>query len=159
MLLFIDTEFTNLEPGNKLISIALVDEAGNEFYAELTDTYILDQCSDFVKQNVLPYLRGTHQMTRFECSNEIAKWIDDRGVPCKLAMDNPDWDYPHLKSLLADYWPDNLSVNYYHHLYIPSAIENEIVEAHNFDVHNSLDDARIMRLAYRQLNKSHLGKI
>lgn len=38
MKLFLDTEFTDLVPGNKLISIALVAEDGEYFYAELTDS-------------------------------------------------------------------------------------------------------------------------
>ena len=46
MRLWLDTEFSKLEPGYKLISIALVDEDENFFYAELNDTYQLSDCSD-----------------------------------------------------------------------------------------------------------------
>ena len=41
MKLFLDCEFTQLNQGTKLISLALVSEAGDEFYVELTDTYQL----------------------------------------------------------------------------------------------------------------------
>jgi hypothetical protein len=54
MLVFLDTEFTDfVRP--ELISIALVAEDGREFYAERTD-YRHDDCSDFVRETVLPLL-------------------------------------------------------------------------------------------------------
>ena len=52
MKLFLDTEFTDLVPHNKLISIAMVSDTGNYFYAELTDTYELKDCSEFVINNI-----------------------------------------------------------------------------------------------------------
>ncbi len=56
MKLFLDCEFTRLNRDTKLISLALVSEAGHEYYVELTDTYVTEDCSDFVIQNVLPQL-------------------------------------------------------------------------------------------------------
>lgn len=53
MKLFLDCEFTPLNRDTKLISLALVSEAGHEFYVELTDTYLVGDCSDFVILNVL----------------------------------------------------------------------------------------------------------
>ncbi|MBL7913964.1 MAG: 3'-5' exoribonuclease [Bacteroidia bacterium] len=54
-LIFLDTEFTNLTFQSELISIALVDEAGNGFYGECDD-FNKNTCSDFVYQNVIPQL-------------------------------------------------------------------------------------------------------
>lgn len=56
MKLFLDCEFTQLNKDTKLISLALVSEVGDEYYVELTDTYSVEDCSDFVIQNVLPQL-------------------------------------------------------------------------------------------------------
>ena len=56
MLDFLDTEFTDFVRPD-LISIALVSEDGREFYAERTD-YREDDCSDFVRETVLPLLGG-----------------------------------------------------------------------------------------------------
>jgi len=53
---FLDCEFTQLNKDTKLISLALVAEVGQEFYVELTDTYQVADCRDFVIQNVLPQL-------------------------------------------------------------------------------------------------------
>ena len=54
MLVFLDTEFTDFVRPD-LISLALVSEDGREFYAERTD-YRKDECSDFVRETVLPLL-------------------------------------------------------------------------------------------------------
>ena len=56
MKIFLDCEFTQLNRDSKLISLALVSESGREFYVELIDTCLVEDCSDFVIQNVLPQL-------------------------------------------------------------------------------------------------------
>lgn len=87
--LFLDTEFTDLVPDNKLISIALVTEDGRSFYAELTDTYERSECSDFVMNFVLPFLKGKeYEMSEYECALKIAQWIEDLGEPVILGLDN-----------------------------------------------------------------------
>jgi hypothetical protein len=54
MLIFLDTEFSNfIQP--QLISIGLVSEDNQPFYAELND-FDISGCSDFVKTVVLPQL-------------------------------------------------------------------------------------------------------
>ncbi len=147
MKLFLDTEFTDLVPGNKLISIALVDENEDFFYAELTDTYELKDCSEFVKSFVLPFLfGGTHwQMSSYHCALKLGNWIEDRGEDCILACDNPGWDMPHLRKLLEPCWPENLHKNQYHPVYVPAHIEEDIVLENDFWVHNALHDAMVMK--------------
>jgi len=146
MKLFLDTEFTNLIPGNKLISIALVDENEEFFYAELTDTYELKDCSDFVKSFVLPFLRGGEfKMSSYDAALKLGNWIEDRGPDCILACDNPGWDMPHLRSLLRDCWPENLHKNQYHPVYVPSHIQEDLVLEFDYDIHNALHDALIMK--------------
>jgi hypothetical protein len=54
MLAFLDTEFTDFVRPD-LISIALVGEDGQEFYAE-RDGYYQTDCSGFVRQIVQPLL-------------------------------------------------------------------------------------------------------
>lgn len=148
MKLFLDTEFTNLISGNKLISIALVDENEEWFYAELTDTYDLKDCSEFVKSFVLPFLRGgKFNMSSYECALKLSNWIEDRGPGCILACDNPGWDMPHLRNLLNDCWPENLHKNQYHPVYVPSHIQEDLVLEFNYDIHNALDDALVMKKA------------
>ena len=44
MKLFLDCESTQLNQDTKLISLAFVSEAGDEFYVEMTDTYEVEDC-------------------------------------------------------------------------------------------------------------------
>ena len=145
MRLFLDTEFTKLEPGAKLISIALVDEDENFFYAELTDTYNLEDCSDFVKSYVLPFLKGgKYKMTEYDCRLAICKWIEDRNVPCQIGTDAPSWDIPLLRPLLEPVMPENLQDELFL-VRIPHNVEEDLVIQFDYDVHNALDDAMVMK--------------
>lgn len=58
MRLFLDCEFSQLSAAAKLISLALVAEDGREFYVELLEAWQEEDCSDFVKEIVLPQLWG-----------------------------------------------------------------------------------------------------
>ncbi|MDR9837785.1 3'-5' exoribonuclease [Herbaspirillum huttiense] len=71
---FIDTEFTDfLDP--QLISIGLVAQSGEEFYAELP--YEVRECSEFVKLAVLPLLGyAPHaEMTKDELYVQMIDWL------------------------------------------------------------------------------------
>lgn len=150
MKLFLDTEFTDLVPHNKLISIALVDENEEYFYAELTDTYSIDDCSEFVKKEVLPYLRGgEYKMTFNECALRLGNWIELRNEKCIVGSDAVSWDMPHLEKLLSVLWPENLDRHQIHMVYVPDLIEDELLLKYQFVIHNALDDAMLMAKAYK----------
>jgi hypothetical protein len=53
--LFLDTEFTGLHQRTTLISLALVAETGEEFYAEFTD-YDRSQVDPWIAKNVVDHL-------------------------------------------------------------------------------------------------------
>jgi len=55
MNIFFDTEFTGLHQNTTLISIGLVDEGRNTFYAELTD-YDKSQIDDWIQAHVISNL-------------------------------------------------------------------------------------------------------
>lgn len=146
MRLFLDTEFTSLTPEHKLISVALVDEDENYFYAELSDTYKLEDCSDFVKEHVLPILRnGKYVMTEYECKLALCKWIEERNVPCVICTDAPTWDLPLFLPLLQPVIPENLNITETILVRIPTDTEKQLVNKFNYDVHNALDDALVMK--------------
>jgi hypothetical protein len=150
MRLYLDTEFTESHPEAKLISIALVDENGDSFYAELTDTYKFEQCSSFVKLYVIPFLKNTHKMTFSECALALGNWIEDREEQCVIVSDNPGWDMPYLKALLnAGVWPANL-LEYPIRISICDPVKEDIILDNDFDIHNALDDAKVMMLADRK---------
>ena len=146
MRLFLDTEFTKLEPGAKLISIALVDEDENFFYAELNDTYQLSDCSDFVKAYVLPFLKGgKYVMSEYECKLAICKWIEDRNTKCVICSDAPSWDMPLFMPLLQPCIPENFDMDNGILVRIPHDVEEDLVIKFDYDIHNALDDALVMK--------------
>ena len=148
MKIFLDVEFTKLEPGNKPISIALVDENEHFFYAELTDTYRLEDCSDFVKDFVLPFLKGgNYRMTEYQCKLAMAKWIEDHEQRCIITSDAPSWDLPHLNRFLEPLWPENLEKELIVPISVPFDVEERIVTEFDYDIHNALDDALVMKKA------------
>ena len=53
--IFLDTEFTGLHQHTTLISLALVSESGEEFYAEFND-YDRNQVDDWLEHNVIRHL-------------------------------------------------------------------------------------------------------
>jgi hypothetical protein len=144
--LFLDTEFTTLAPGAKLISIALVDEDENFFYAELTDTYTLADCSDFVKTDVLPLLRGgSYKMTEYDCKLAICKWIEERNTKCVICSDAPSWDMPLFMPLLQPCIPENFDMDNGILVRVPHDVEQDLILKFDYDVHNALDDALVMK--------------
>jgi hypothetical protein len=151
--LFLDTEFTDLRPDNQLISIALVSENGKWFYAELTDSYERCECSDFVMNFVLPFLKGgEYRMTENECALKMATWIEELGDEYMIACDNISWDLPHLHRLLnkTRLWPENLSKTERFKFMVMDDDAERIVMEYDFDIHNALDDAKAMQIAYIQ---------
>jgi hypothetical protein len=146
MRLFLDTEFTSLTPEYKLISIALVDEDENFFYAELNDTYKLEDCSDFVKSYVLPFLKGgKYVMSEYECKLAICKWIEDRNTTCVICSDAPSWDMPLFMPLLQPCIPENFDMDNGILVRVPHNVEEDLVIKFDYDIHNALDDALVMK--------------
>jgi 3' exoribonuclease, RNase T-like len=60
--IFFDTEFTGLHQKTTLISIGLVAESGETFYAEFTD-YDQSQVNDWLQENVIDKLRLTKNLS------------------------------------------------------------------------------------------------
>ena len=92
MLVFLDTEFTSFVRPD-LISIGLVAEDGREFYAERTD-YRKDDCSDFVRETVLPLLGRVPgaACSRPELTRRVRQWLDALPVPATIIFDyERDW--------------------------------------------------------------------
>ena len=94
MKLFLDCEFTQLTRDAKLVSLALVSEASHEFYVELTDTYRVEDCSDFVIQNVLPQLDvASHGQPLVEAQASLLAFLISLEGPLEICSDAPDWDW------------------------------------------------------------------
>ncbi len=93
MKIFFDTEFTGLHKNTTLISIGLVTESGETFYAELTD-YDKTQVNDWIKENVVDNLLYNHVGIGMHCDN-ITNNIRIKG--------NTDWVRAYLKKWLEQF--------------------------------------------------------
>lgn len=156
--IFFDTEFTDLDPGALLISIGLVSEDGRTFYAELCDTWRLDDVSDFTKAEVLPLLEGgDYLMTKADLSKRLAAWLTNFAQPVQLATDSLAWDWPWIQRLFSapGAWPANLertplwlTMNYLNDFDKFDHTANAAFESGGLRRHHALDDAMANRLGW-----------
>ena len=107
MKIFLDCEFTQLNRYSKLISLALVSESGEEFYVELTGSYSVEDCSDFVIQNVLPQLDPLrYGQSLVEARASLRKFLGCFDEELEVCSDAPHWDWEFFRYLVcADHQP------------------------------------------------------
>lgn len=157
MLIFFDTEFTDLSIDPKLISIGLVSEDGREFYAELSDTFQAAECCAFVHEAVMPHLSGGEAlMTMCELTLRLGAWLEDFEQPVKLATDSISWDWPWIQEIfyVTGTWPANLDGK--PAVLSFSAVFDDAMEkafADGLRRHHALDDAKANRLGWMDANK------
>lgn len=160
-LLFIDTEFTDFDYP-QLISIGLVAEDGESFYAELADGWCRESCSAFVLKEVLPQLTGgDFFQERSYARRRLSEWLAEFGATVRVVSDAPGYDWTLMMELLRDEAPANL----FPHplpLYCESfpqlqpLLQKAKAQA-NFSAspHHALNDAEALREAW-EVMKEHL---
>ena len=86
MNVYFDTEFSGLHKNTQLISIGLVSDDDQQFYAEITD-YNKDMLGDWVKENVLSkmiremhsedryHVPGYHTGTKKDIAEALRNWL------------------------------------------------------------------------------------
>lgn len=108
MKIFLDTEFTGLHKNTTLISLALVAESGEEFYAEFTD-YDTTQVNDWITKNVLSKLLGN--LPDVSAVDITMKVIKVSGNKTDIAMALRKWfTNDHFKSV--EIWADVLAYDW-----------------------------------------------
>ena len=177
MKIFFDTEFTGLHQNTTLISIGLITEDGQTFYAELTD-YDSDQIDDWLQENVISHLRlhqnpenmatawalGNGSVEVKAASNAIAnllaRWLEQFDI-AEMWSDTLAYDWVLFCQLYGHAL--NIPKNIY---YIPFDIAT-LMKINNIDPdinreefaemggkiakHNALWDARIIKACYERL--------
>lgn len=123
--IYFDTEFTSFE-SPKLLSLGAVSSTLAEFYAE-AENFSIDECSDFVKQNVLTKFTGP-SFSLDVISIKFVQWIESFQLNIVLLSDSQyDRDiinalcgYPiPLKSGFKCVWmplPHSITTNSHHAL-------------------------------------------
>lgn len=156
MLVFLDTEFTDFAT-HDLISLALVTEDGEEFYAECVD-YNQNACSEFVRKEVLPHLGAISDAacTRVELADRLNLWLCALREPATLVFDfKGDWQ------LLANAWigsdqapvpscvGEKLLLS--SHVVTHPVFEKALNAAYSDDwpPHHALADARALMMGYK----------
>ena len=148
---FIDTEFTDfVDP--QLISIGLVAETGEEFYAELP--YDIWRCSDFVKETVLPLLgyAPNAEVAKDDLFEKLSQWlriIRPRNEDICICYDyQTDWDlfYAALDGRVPTWCKGRLVANQ-----INEMLRYEYHQKNVLPEHHALNDARGNCYAYRDV--------
>lgn len=156
MKVFLDCEFTQLNRDTKLISLALVSEAGHEYYVELTDTYLVGDCSDFVTQNVLPQLNlPKHGQPLVEAQTSLFAFLGSLEGPLEVCSDAPEWDWDFFCDLayVNNRWPAHVANRATNLILLFAHLEGDDIG----DVvlpelpHHALLDARLLADLYRRL--------
>lgn len=157
---FFDTEFTGLHQNTTLISIGLVAETGETFYAQLTD-YDESQISPWLQQNVMDNLdpkalRGT----KSEVADELKKWIEQFG-PVQMWADVAHYDWVMFCQLFggAFFIPENvyyicfdLATLFLSKGIDPDTSREKFSGMNTYDKHNALHDAKVCLECYRKLS-------
>ena len=153
MHIFFDTEFTrHSQQRAELISIGMVSQSGIEFYAELSDGWRLDDCSEFVLKEVVPLLEGgSSAVPLVELRILLKSWIESFGEPVELVTDSPDWDWPWITYIFPqeDDWPPNLKPKPLRY-YVGELELKKERRFRSFRSHHALDDARLLYRGWRR---------
>lgn len=115
MNIYFDTEFTGLHKDTTLISIGLVTENGDTFYAEFND-YDKTQCDDWIQENVINNLYGEERIKELrkteynayvygnknEITEELKLWLDlFKGEEIQFVSDVCHYDFVLLIDLFG----------------------------------------------------------
>lgn len=156
---YIDAEFTDFVEMH-LISLGVVADTGEEFYAELND-YPQDACNTFVQESVVPLLGQvtTAVMSRQELRDRLFVWLDTLRQKTKTVIVCYDFfgDYALFVEALGAA-PDWLRADNIRDRLDPSA-HDQYWNEFGMTRHYALHDARALRCAYhRKTNGSSLDE-
>jgi DNA polymerase III epsilon subunit-like protein len=153
-VVFVDTEFTQLAADGEILSIALVKYDGSELYIEIEYE---GEVSDWVKENVQPYLSG-EKVSKDEAVKLIWEFLGDT-KPYLVAW-VPHFDMVMLYQLFG---VENLPVNWFPIDFASMMfgqgldpenyrddsgrpfIKNLGIDPAKFKTHHALDDAKLLR--------------
>jgi hypothetical protein len=154
-VLFLDTEFTQISDSACLISLALVADSGEQYYVEITDGWSKHNCSDFVKEIVLPQLEPLrYGRSAFQAGIEIQAFVESLKTNVKIATDCAQFDWYFLCQLTVDVglWPKNANAHWLNTQALFSVEDIEIYHARA--PHHALRDAQI----YADLFNKNINK-
>jgi hypothetical protein len=167
LVVCLDTEFTGLSSECALISIGMASEDGKSFYAEVRGTDTVTECSEFVRNQILPLLGDGPQRTWSELCLSLSTWLKAFNQPLRIATDSLRWDWCWIERLFSapGAWPDNLAhepflltMNYLDD-YERFEAGVEAAFSSGLRRHHALDDAKAHLAGYcaSQYSSTHYG--
>ncbi|SHN71452.1 3'-5' exoribonuclease [Desulfovibrio litoralis] len=131
--IFFDTEFSDFE-NSELISLGAISADGkSEFYAEINN--IPENCSEFVKERVLPLLHG-NGISKTELAKRFLAWLESFDSNIELCSDS-HYDRNMIANLCGGF-PLPLSNGAKSSWFpLPHIITD--------NPHNALEDAKLLR--------------
>ncbi len=155
MLIFLDTEYTNLQRPD-LMSIGMVSADGREFYAELTDYKSFDM-SDFVRAEVQPLFGRVPgaACNRWELTDKLRAWFQTFPQPVTVVFDYTwDWqllagamvglpDMTHAGDFAEQFFLDRHSIT--HPVFAEAQNRSFTID---WPPHHALADARALKAGY-----------
>ena len=165
MKIFFDTEFTWLRQDTSLISIGLISEEWQEFYAEFTD-YKKEQVDTWLENNVIAHLEWKKYWVYVWNTEYIKSLLEDwfsTFEDVEIWSDCLSYDWVLFNTLMADYsegYPKLPShINYipfdictlFQIKWIDPDISRELFSGMEGKKHNALYDAKVIRECYNKL--------
>lgn len=170
--LFFDTEFTGLHQNTSLISLALVADSAEEFYAEFTD-YDPSQVSPWIEKNVINNLflsentilsKKVHiKGSREAIIEQLSIWFSQFDEQLQIWADVPHYDWVLFCELFGGafgipqnihYMPMDIATLIYTKG-IPVDISREELAGYpqldGLKLHNALYDAYLIKEIYNKL--------
>jgi len=146
-VVFVDTEFTGFKDP-KLISIGIVAQTGDEFYAEVE--YSLDECSDFVRASVLPLLNQNKTLSLVELKAALSAWIEKvrQEMPILICYDS-EYDRQMLDQIFKQDKPNGVIFRNLGASYVNKIKMHKYYVKHKTPEHHALNDARALKYGFR----------
>lgn len=148
--IYFDTEFTGLEDHPPLISIGMVYQPDVTFYAELNDTWNVEQCGQFCQNEVLIHLgeQAEQSMSLVQLREQLWFWLirmaNEDSV--MLLCDSPR-DLEQLERIFPKGLPGHVQAKRIGFLANMKRrmfnIKNRIHLKHHLRTHHALDDALV----------------
>ncbi len=151
MLVFIDTEFTNFS-NPQLISIGLAAATGETFYAEIP--YQRAECSDFVKEVVIPLLGAnptSDSCDADELRERLRTWLSivKRHDDMDVCFDS-EYDWQFFSQIFSNQPPAFCRARNIGFYEVNELLRYEFHEKNQKPEHHALNDAEALRYAFRQ---------
>jgi len=154
MYVFFDTEFSNLFADADLVSIGMVAQSGETFYAESNEADMAF-ASEFVLEVVAPLLDAPARFTLDEIGQQATAWLAQFGS-VTLLTDSPDYDWRFVQRIFRNVgWPANLrhhpgNLNSVMAPAVDQFYQNAVARHQKtLRVHHALDDALANLRAYQ----------